>query len=228
MKVTKKCLITVQCGLLLAIGSGCVIVPANPRPRTVVVHRPAPPPPAPLVVVEKPRPTPPPVVVVEAPQPVVPAPVVVVEAPRPRPPVVVVEKPRPVITPAPVVVHARTPAPEPSVVIITPREREVIRTYYVFHKRGNGNSHGNRDKGLPKGIAKKVERGDSLPPGWQKKCVRGQIMPTEVFKHCEPLPHDVVVKLPPAPVGTVIVTLEGKAVRLMQATLEILDVFEVI
>jgi len=244
----KKCLITVQFGLLLAIGSGCVIVPPNPRP--VVVHRPPTPPPR-VVVVERsrPRPVPPPVVVVETPPPIIPPPIVVVETPKPRhvpPPVVVVETPRP-----PVVVHARQPTPPPQTVAvkaphdqwvqvtIQPREREVIREYIVYKRsNGNGNRHdeeryegkhaGKHDKALPKGIAKKVERGDSLPPGWQKKCVRGQVMPMEVFKHCEPLPHEILVKLPPPPTGTVIVTLEGKAVRLMQATLEILDVFDVI
>jgi hypothetical protein len=142
-----------------------------------------------------------------------------VETPRHKP-----------VTPAPVVVHARQPAgAQQTVVVISPHEREVIRAYYVFQRSDHGNGHGGKhDKGLPKGLARKVERGESLPPGWQKKCVRGQIMPMEVFKHCEPLPHEVLVKLPPAPAGTVIVTLEGKAVRLMQATLEVLDVFDVI
>jgi len=188
-------------------------------------------------------------VVVEAPEPVVPAPVVVVETPRPQPQVVVVEKPRPTprvvvetpkprpVTPAPVVVHARTP--NQTVVIISPNEREVIRRYVVSTRSNRGHGHGDddrgagkhngkKDKGLPPGLAKKVERGDSLPPGWQKKCVRGQSLPMELFKRCEPLPQEVLVTLPPPPAGTVIVTIEGKAIRLMQATLEILDVFDVI
>jgi hypothetical protein len=121
------------------------------------------------------------------------------------------------------------------VVIINPSEREVIRQYVVSTRSNRGHGHGDdgkhggkKDKGLPPGLAKKVERGGSLPPGWQKKCVRGQTMPMEVFKHCEPLPQEVLVTLPPPPAGTVIVTIEGKAIRLMQATLEILDVFDVI
>ncbi|HKQ38815.1 MAG TPA: hypothetical protein VJ063_12110 [Verrucomicrobiae bacterium] len=155
----------------------------------------------------------------------------------PRPPAVVVHpKPRATLPPHTVTVAAREPRGHGVQVIINPQEREVIREY-IAYKRSNGNGHRHDQernenkhggKPLPKGIAKKVERGDSLPPGWQKKCVRGQVMPMEVFKHCEPLPHEILVKLPPAPPGTVIVTLEGKAVRLMQATLEILDVFDVI
>jgi hypothetical protein len=37
----------------------------------------------------------------------------------------------------------------------------------------------------------------------------------------------VVAKLPPPPKGTVVVVVQGKIVRLVEATLEILDVFEV-
>jgi hypothetical protein len=129
-------------------------------------------------------------------------------------------------------VKAREPERPVVHITINPREREIIKEYVYKKSKGHGHGHGaskgKHEKGLPKGIAKKVERGHDLPPGWQKKCVRGQIMPAEVFKHCEPLPHDVVVKLPPPPAGTIIVTLEGKAVRLMQATLEILDVFDVL
>lgn len=117
-------------------------------------------------------------------------------------------------------------------VTINPREREVIREYVVYRKskpeHDHKDKHGKPSKGLPKGLAKKVERGHDLPPGWQKKCVRGQIMPVEVYNRCEPLPREVVVKLPAPPPGTIILTIEGKAVRLLQATREILDVFDVI
>jgi hypothetical protein len=67
-----------------------------------------------------------------------------------------------------------------------------------------------------------------MVPGWQKKCVRGEVISAEVYKHCEPLPHEVVVKLPPPPPGTIVVTVEGKVFRLARATLEILDVFDVL
>lgn len=80
---------------------------------------------------------------------------------------------------------------------------------------------------LPPGLSKKVARGGSLPPGWQKKCERGQMIPTEIFEHCRPLPPEVVAKLPPGPPGTVIVTIEGKVARILKATREVLDVFDV-
>jgi hypothetical protein len=102
-------------------------------------------------------------------------------------------------------------------------EREVIRTYVASQ-----NPPSKKGKALPPGLAKKVARGGSLPPGWQKKCVRGEIMPPEVYRQCHPLPQEVVVKLPPPPPGTILVTVHGKIVRLIKASHEILDVFDVI
>lgn len=103
-------------------------------------------------------------------------------------------------------------------------ERELIQGYVQTNIRS---VKGKKAKGLPPGLAKKVARGGQLPPGWQKKCVRGEIMPQEVYKHCHPLPKELVIKLPPSPVGTILVTVHGKVVRLAKATREILDVFDV-
>jgi len=111
-------------------------------------------------------------------------------------------------------------------VVFSPSERDIIHTYVKSCTVAEG--PGKKPKGLPPGLAKKVARGGELPPGWQKKCVRGQIMPKEVFKVCHPLPRELVVKLPPPPPGTILVTIEGKVVRLAKATLEILDVFDVL
>ena len=98
--------------------------------------------------------------------------------------------------------------------------REYVRNCETPHK-------GKKNKGLPPGLAKKVARGGELPPGWQKKCVRGEILPEPVFKAAHPLPHELIVKLPPPPVGTITVAIDGKIVRLAKATREILDVFDV-
>lgn len=111
-------------------------------------------------------------------------------------------------------------------VVITSEERQVIQDY--VKSITTPTKPGKRAKKLPPGLAKKVARGGDLPPGWEKKCVPGAIMPPEVYKVCHPLPKDVVVKLPPPPPGTILVTVDGKVVRLVKATLEILDVFDVI
>ncbi len=52
-------------------------------------------------------------------------------------------------------------------------------------------------------------------------------MPVEVYERSHPLPPEIVVKLPPPPPGTILIAVEGKVARLVQATHEILDVFDI-
>jgi hypothetical protein len=113
-------------------------------------------------------------------------------------------------------------------VVFSPEEREIIHTYVRSHAAPTPDKHGKNPKGVPPGLAKKVERGGDLPPGWQRKCVPGAVIHPDVYKRCEPLPQEVVVKLPPPPPDTIVVTIEGRVLRLARATLEILDVFEVL
>jgi hypothetical protein len=110
-------------------------------------------------------------------------------------------------------------------VTITATEREIIQTYVKTYAEPA--KPGKPPKKLPPGLEKKVARGGSLPPGWEKKLVKSEIMPVEVYQECHPLPPEVVIKLPPPPVGVITVTVSGKVVRLLEATREILDVFEV-
>ena len=110
-------------------------------------------------------------------------------------------------------------------VAIAPREREIIQNHVTVVQDAEVHAHSPR--GLPPGLARKRARGRELPPGWQKKVVVGLPMPEEVFKVCQPLPQEVVVKLPPPPAGTILVRVEGKVVRLLEGTREILDVFDV-
>ncbi len=86
---------------------------------------------------------------------------------------------------------------------------------------------GKHERRLPPGLAKKVARGGTLPPGWQKKCIPGETLPPAVYQECRPLPQELVVKLPPPPGLTVTVALDGKIFRLLEATREILDVFDI-
>ncbi len=195
---------------VLTFAAGCVThyqhashppPPPAPPPRPVVVTPPPAPQPRPVVVTPRPAPQPPPVVVVTPPP----------DRPAHLPPV------------------TSPPAKEPWInVSITTQERQVIREHAVVHSDSGQPGKKGKGKSLPPGLAKKEARGGELPPGWQKKCVRGQIMPGEVYRHCQPLPQEVVAKLPPPPPGTVLVTVEGKVVRLARATLEILDVFDVL
>jgi hypothetical protein len=209
--------IAIGCSLGAALlGTGCSSHHVVRRDAPVAVHRP------PRVIVTEPAPAPRPRVVTRQPAPVVvhpaPPPVVVVQ---PTPPPVVVREP----IPRPRVVRAPEPVIE---VIFSPRERDVIHGYLASCTEETHKGRGKKGKSLPPGLAKKVARGEELPPGWQKKVVRGERMPEQVYKRCEPLPQEVVVQLPPPPPGTIVVTVDGRAVRLARATLEILDVLDVL
>ena len=65
-----------------------------------------------------------------------------------------------------------------------------------------------------------------LPPGWQEKIARGEVLPQTVYAQAQPLPEVVIRTLPPPPAGTILVTLDGKVVRLLEGTRTIVDVFE--
>jgi len=110
-------------------------------------------------------------------------------------------------------------------VTISDSERHVIRAYVTDRVDA---SKGGKFNGVPQGLAKKVAPRGGLPEGWQKNCFRGQVLPAEVHKHCQPLPYDVVVKLPPPPPGTVLLAVDGTIVRIGYPTYEVLDVFNVL
>ncbi len=111
---------------------------------------------------------------------------------------------------------------------IQPNERDVINRYFSEHPEAlsQGEPIGRKEKKLPPGLKKKLDRGGQLPPGWQKKVARGEVMPLDVYYQSRPLPKEIIGILPPPPPGTVIVTLEGKVVRLLEATRTIVDVFD--
>jgi hypothetical protein len=120
--------------------------------------------------------------------------------------------------------HGKQPQAQGSLAFST-GERDIIQSYARSCAVAE---NGKKPKGLPPGLAKKVARGRELPPGWQKKCVPGQILSADVYKLCLPPPHELVAKLPVPPPGTILVTIDGKVLRLAKASLEILDVFDVL
>jgi len=121
------------------------------------------------------------------------------------------------------------PQSEPWVAVtISSHEQQVIQGYVAAGLIEEKHPHkGKKSKGLPPGLQKKLERGGSLPPGWEKKFHKGEVIPENVYKQCHPLPDEVLVKLPPQPAGTVLIAVGGKVARILAATRQILDVFEV-
>ena len=108
---------------------------------------------------------------------------------------------------------------------MTPLEKEIVKQYLVDMRTAQSKKSGPA-KAPPPGAAKKGAPSAKLPPGWQKKIVRGEVLPQTVYAQAQPLPEVVLQKLPPPPAGTILVTLDDKVVRLLEATRTIVDVFE--
>jgi len=72
---------------------------------------------------------------------------------------------------------------------------------------------------LPLGLQKKIEKGQSLPPGWQKKLIVGERLESSIYQQ-----GDIVIPLDSK--GLLTISLEGKLVRLVKATREIVEILE--
>lgn len=92
-----------------------------------------------------------------------------------------------------------------------PEEREII---VEFFERRAGN--------LPPGLAK---RGD-LPPGLKKQLRKNGKLPPGLQKRLEPLPDEIVVRLPAIPAGWERVILGRDVILIDRRTARILDIIE--
>jgi hypothetical protein len=104
----------------------------------------------------------------------------------------------------------------------SPAERNLIRSHLL------GNQGKAKQKNLPPGLQKKVARGKSLPPGWQKKVAPGYSLDYQVYRQGVSLPDILLQRLPPSPVGSEIIQVHDKIIRLNAATRTILDVFNLV
>ncbi len=74
-----------------------------------------------------------------------------------------------------------------------------------------------KDKALPPGLEKKAERTGQLPPGWQKKLAVGERLDSQVYKNA-------LVTVPAEKDGIVTVKIDGRIIRLIDATREIVEI----
>jgi len=68
-------------------------------------------------------------------------------------------------------------------------------------------------------LQKKVQRGKPLPPEWQKKIARGEVLDYATYKRGR-----VVVPVDKA--GLVTMQVDGKVIRLLDATREIVEILQ--
>jgi len=78
-----------------------------------------------------------------------------------------------------------------------------------------------KQKSLPPGLQKKLDRGGSLPPGWEKKLVRGEVLEEPIYQQSE-------VVIPVDSSGNITVRLDDRLVKVIEATREIIDIVEIL
>lgn len=91
-----------------------------------------------------------------------------------------------------------------------------ISMILVFGVYGISFGKDDKEKGLPPGLQKKSERGQSLPPGWQKKLIVGNILEKDIYKHGKIVATDNR--------GLVTISIEGKLIKLIKDTREIVEI----
>lgn len=122
--------------------------------------------------------------------------------------------------------------------LFTEDERSILNDF--LRKRGEnkryeetdyGDKHGKKDKeaekqkALPPGLKKKIERGGQLPPGWQKKVARGEVLDKDLYIASKGVPQDILDQLN-NPDGTIIRQIDDTIVRVKETTNVILDVLK--
>jgi hypothetical protein len=108
--------------------------------------------------------------------------------------------------------------------VITPEEKKIIKKY--LKGVSNKKKYKVKKKSLPPGLAKKLARGGTLPPGWQMKVARGEVLDHEVYNNASPLPEELLRKLSSMPKGTVLLQVENKIVKVIEASRNIVDLFD--
>ncbi|WP_223669127.1 hypothetical protein [Kangiella shandongensis] len=122
--------------------------------------------------------------------------------------------------------HRLEPKPDRRERYFDDRDRNIISDYYDRHYHDRDYREANRAN-LPPGLQKKYERTGQLPPGWAKKLNRGDVLPIDIYRHGHEVPYDLRRRLPIGPIGSKIIEVEGKIIRVMENTREIIDILDI-
>lgn len=82
-----------------------------------------------------------------------------------------------------------------------------------------------KQKSLPPGLQKKLDRGGELPPGWQKKLERGQVLDAELERQAKPVSRTIFERLPKSIEETEDLQVEDRVVRVFKDSRRIRDIF---
>jgi hypothetical protein len=110
----------------------------------------------------------------------------------------------------------------------TESERSYIKDYY----RRDGDDKAdkkykkNKDKQVPYGLQKKLDRGGQLPPGWEAKVARGEVLDSDILRYSERIPHELARRLPTIRDGEEVRRVGNKVVRVLEGNGTVIDVID--
>jgi len=81
-----------------------------------------------------------------------------------------------------------------------------------------------KQKKMPPGLEKKLERTGELPPGWQKKIAKGQVLDPSLYKIGKPIKNTSRGNSLKTEKGTELFQIENRIIRIKKDTKEILDI----
>jgi len=86
---------------------------------------------------------------------------------------------------------------------------------------------GKKQKNMPPGLEKKLERTGQLPPGWQKKIAKGEVLDPSLYKMGKPIKSKSKDKSLKPETGTELLQIEDRIIRIKKDTKEILDIIDI-
>ncbi|WP_372598804.1 hypothetical protein [Amphritea sp.] len=116
---------------------------------------------------------------------------------------------------------------------ISREDRRRIQEYYQSKERDSkdvnpgGGKGKDKQRALPQGLQKKLDRGGQLPPGWEKKVVAGEVLDGELYRHSERLPYDLDRELGRA-AGEEYRRIGNKVVRVLEGDATVIDVIDIL
>jgi hypothetical protein len=81
-----------------------------------------------------------------------------------------------------------------------------------------------KQKNLPPGLQKKLERTGELPPGWEKKLRRGEVLDIDLYEYGTPVDGEYGGYEYEHRPGTELLRIEDKILRITKNTREILEI----
>lgn len=105
-------------------------------------------------------------------------------------------------------------------------EQRKVREYYLDDKSVKGKEK-NKQKSIPPGLQKKLERSGQLPPGWQNKVAIGEVLDSDLYSRSEPLPDELGSVLNRA-AGEEHRRIGHKVIKVLEGDATIIDVIDIL